>query len=69
MFSFKCFYFPSGFYIINFIQMHYSHSSLETIISIYFLGAARGTLRLHSRELFLLFISPFNSGETFFEMK
>lgn len=60
----------SGFYIIHFIQMHYSHSSRETIISIYFLGAARETLRLHSRELFLLFfISPVNSGETLLEMK
>lgn len=70
MFAFKCFYFPSGFYIVNFIQMHCFHSSLDTIISIHSLGAARGTLRLHSRErlFLLLFTCLFNSGETFFYM-
>lgn len=67
MFGFKCFYFPSGFYIAGFIQMHCFHPSLDTIISIYSLGAARGTLRLHSRDLLLLlFTCLFNSGKTFF---
>lgn len=61
--------FPSGFYIVDFIQMHCFRFSLDTINSIYSLGAARGTLRLHSRELFifLLFTCLFNSGETFFK--
>lgn len=66
--SYVCFYFPSGFYVVDFIQMHCFHSSLDTILSIYSLGAARETLRLHSRELFLLllFTCLFNSGATFF---
>lgn len=67
MFAFKCFYFPSGFYIVDFIQTYCFHSSLDSIISIYSLGAARGTLRLHSRDLLflllLLFTCLFNSGD------
>ena len=55
MFALKCFYFPSGFYVVDFIQMHCFHPSLDTMISIYSFGAARGTLRLHSRELFFPF--------------
>lgn len=39
-FAFKCFYFPSGFYIVDFLQMHCFHPSLDTIISIYSFGAA-----------------------------
>lgn len=42
---------PSGFYIVDFIQTHCFRVSVDTINSIYSLGAARGTLRLHSREL------------------
>lgn len=63
---FQCFYLFSGLSMIHFIQMHYFHHSSESI-SIYFLGAARGTLRLHSRELFvllLLFTSPLDTGGT-----
>lgn len=54
MFALKCFYFPSGFYVVDFIQMHCFHPSLDTMISIYSFGAARGTLRLHSREFFFV---------------
>lgn len=61
-------FFPSGFYIVDFIQIYRFHYSLDAIISISSHGAARGTLRPHSRELFffLLFTCLFNSGETFY---
>lgn len=74
MFAFKCVCFPSGFYVVVFIQMHCFHPSLDTIISVSSFGAARGTLRLHSRELFLLlllllFTCLLNSGVIYFFFK
>lgn len=57
IFAFKYFYFPSGFYMVDFLQMHCFHPSLDTIVCIYSFGDARGTLRLHSRETVCLFDS------------
>lgn len=74
MFALKRFYFPSVFYVVVFIQMHCFHPSLETIISVSSFGAARGTLRLHSRELFFLLVLlftclPYSGAIIFFLMK